>query len=256
MALDLVPIKKTTSAQQVAQQLLDLIRHGALKPGDKLPPERELMESLGIGRSSIREGLQILATLNLIQSSPGSGTFVRELRAKDAFRVEQMGFLINNAMALDLLEARKVIEPQSVRFACLRATEVELLPIETLLSQHRAALDRRLPTGEFAAKFHVLLAEASCNNLFGALMESIVGLLRTRGTVSQLNDELRELELAEHYEILRLIRAKETEAAAEYVTSHIVRWAAYYDVVPKGEAQRHHLTSSAHNLLTTGSSKR
>jgi GntR family transcriptional regulator, transcriptional repressor for pyruvate dehydrogenase complex len=238
MILDLVPIVKTTSAQQVAQQLLAMIRQGALKPGDRLPPERQLMESLGIGRSSVREGLQILATLNVIYSSPGQGTFIREPRAEDALRVEQIGFLINNVMALDLLEARKIIESQSVRFACLRATEAQLRPIDTLLSHHRRALDHRLPTSEFAAKFHVLLAESSCNSVFGALMGSIVGLLRARGDGSQLSEELRELELAEHHEIVRLIRAGEPDAAAEYVTSHIVRWAVYYDVVPKGEVQR------------------
>lgn len=237
MVLDLVTIVKTTSAQQVAQQLLALIRQGALKPGDKLPSERQLMESLGIGRSSVREGLQILATLNVIHSTPGQGTFVRVPRAEDALRIEQVGPLINNITALDLLEARKVIEPQAVRFACLRASEAELQPIEALLSQHRSALDRNRPTGEFAARFHVLLAEASRNSVFSTLMSSILGLLRARGDCRPLAGDLGELELAEHREILRLIRAREPDAATHYVTGHIVRWAAYYDVVPKGEAQ-------------------
>jgi GntR family transcriptional repressor for pyruvate dehydrogenase complex len=165
MILDLVPVVKTTSAQQVARQLLAMIRQGALKPGDRLPPERQLMESVGIGRSRVREGLQILAKLNFIYSSPGQGTFIREPRAEDELRVEQIGFLINSVMALHLLEARKIIESQSVRFACLHATEAQLRPIDTLLSHHRRALDHRLPTSEFAARFHVLLAESSCNSV-------------------------------------------------------------------------------------------
>lgn len=172
MIFDLAPVVKTTSAQQVARQLLAMIRQGALKPGDRLPPERQLMESFGMGRSSVREGLQILATLNVIYSSPGQGTFIREPRAEDELRVEQIGFLINNVMALHLLEARKIIESQSVRSACLRATEAQLRPIDTLLFHQRGAHDHQLPTREFAARFHVLLAESFFNSVFGALMGS------------------------------------------------------------------------------------
>lgn len=233
--MQLIPITKTTSAQQVAQQLLGMIRRGVLKPGDQLPTERELIERLGVGRSTIREGLQILSTLNIVQASPGHGTFIKEPRTEDVLRVEQIGFLINNVVALDLLEAREMIEPQSVRLACLRATDRELDPIETLLDDHRAALDHKLPTDEHAAKFHVLLAEASRNQVFVTFMGSILDLLRARGRRSPLTDELRETELSEHREILRLVRARDQQAAADYVTGHVVRWAVHYDVVRDGK---------------------
>lgn len=232
--MELVPIVKTTSAQQVAQQLLRMIRRGALKPGDQLPTERELIESLGVGRSSVREGLQILSTLNIVQANPGHGTFIKEPRTEDVLRVDQIGFLINNAVALELLEAREMIEPQSVRLACLRATERDLEPIEALLREHRAALDRKLPTDEHAAEFHVLLAEASRNRVFVTFMRSILDLLRSRGRTVNLSAELHELELSEHLEILRLVRTRNAQSAAEYVTSHIIRWAGYYDVAQKG----------------------
>jgi DNA-binding FadR family transcriptional regulator len=231
--MGLVPIVKTTSAQQVAQQLLGIIRSGALKPGDQLPTERELIESLGVGRSTVREGLRILSTLNLIESSPGQGTFIREPRTEDILRVEQIGFLINNVVAFDLLEAREMIEPQSVRLACLRAGEVELEPIEKLLADHRTALDNRWPTDEHAAKFHVLLAEASCNRVFVTFMRSILDLLRVRGRGGSLTAELHEAELAEHQQILRLVRERNAQGAADYLRDHIVRWAVHYDVVPE-----------------------
>lgn len=229
--MEFVPIVKTTSAQQVAQQLLSMIRRGLLKPGDQLPTERELIESLGVGRSTVREGLQILSTLNIVQASPGHGTFIKEPKTEDILRVEQIGFLINNVVALDLLEAREMIEPQSVRLACIRATAQELDPIERLLDDHRAALDQGLPTDEHAAKFHVLLAEATRNRVFVTFMGSILDLLRARGRTGRLSDELRETELAEHREILRLVRTRDQQAAADYVTGHIVRWAVHYDVL-------------------------
>lgn len=233
--MEFVPIVKTTSAQQVAQQLLGMIRRGLLKPGDQLPTERELIESLGVGRSTVREGLQILSTLNIVQASPGHGTFIKEPKTEDVLRVEQIGFLINNVVALDLLEARELIEPQSVRLACIRATPEDLAPVERLLDDHRTALDRGLPTDEHAAKFHVLLAEATRNQVFVTFMGSILDLLRARGRGGRLSEELHELELAEHREILRLVRARDQQAAADYVTGHIVRWAVHYDVVLAGK---------------------
>jgi GntR family transcriptional regulator, transcriptional repressor for pyruvate dehydrogenase complex len=228
--MDLIPIVKRTSAQQVAEQLLGMIRRGILKTGDQLPSERELIGRLEVGRSSVREGLQILATLNIIQSSPGQGTFIKEPRSDDILRADQIGFLINNAVALDLLEAREMIEPQSVRLACLRAEESDLRRIETLLDAHETALGAGRSTGEHAAKFHVLLAEASRNRVFVTLMRSILDLLQARGRGTRLSDKLRQLELGEHREILRLVRNREAQAAADFVTSHIIKWAVHYDV--------------------------
>lgn len=76
--LDLLPVVRTTTAQTVASRLLDMIRQGAWRPGDQLPPEKELMEKLAVGRSTVREALQILATLNVVQAAPGHGTFVKD----------------------------------------------------------------------------------------------------------------------------------------------------------------------------------
>jgi GntR family transcriptional repressor for pyruvate dehydrogenase complex len=233
--MELIPIVKMTSAQQVAEQLLGMIRQGIWKPGDQLPSERELIDRLEVGRSSIREGLQILATLNIIQSSPGQGTFIKEPRSDDILRVDQIGFLINNVVALDLLEAREMIEPQSVRLACLRAEKKDLDCIGTLLDEHERALEADLPTGKHAAKFHVLLAEASRNRVFVIFMRSILDLLEARGRGVRLSNELRQLELREHREILQLVRSRDAQAAADLVTNHIINWAVHYDIAHPAE---------------------
>ena len=81
-----------------------MVRTGALAPGDQLPPEKDLMDRLQVGRSTVREALQILATLNLVRPAPGQGTFVRELTAENLLRADILGVLISNSMALELLE--------------------------------------------------------------------------------------------------------------------------------------------------------
>ena len=69
--MELVPVIKTTSAQSAARQILDMIRHGVWKSGDQLPTEKDMIEKLSVGRSTIREALQILATVNVVQATPG-----------------------------------------------------------------------------------------------------------------------------------------------------------------------------------------
>ncbi|WP_164738605.1 FadR/GntR family transcriptional regulator, partial [Xanthomonas vesicatoria] len=75
--MDLAPIKKSTTVQQAADQMIALIRRGVWKPGDQLPSERDMVEQLKVGRSTVREALQILSTLNVVQIVPGQGSFIK-----------------------------------------------------------------------------------------------------------------------------------------------------------------------------------
>src|SRR5262245_29420577 len=152
--MDLTTVVKTTTAQTVARKLLDLIRLGGLRPGDQLPTEKELIEKLGVGRSTIREALQILSTINVIQATAGAGTFVKAPTPADMFRPDLVGFLIDNRTALELLEAREMIEPNCVRLAAIRGTSEDFARIDRLLGAHEAAHRHGRPVSEHAAKFH------------------------------------------------------------------------------------------------------
>ena len=119
---------------------MDRIREGSLQAGDQIPPERTLAETLSVGRSSVREALQILSTLNVIRVAPGSGAFVKEPRASDVFRPELIGLLIGNSMVRELPQAREMIEPSAARLACLRGTHADISLIEDALENHELAL--------------------------------------------------------------------------------------------------------------------
>jgi GntR family transcriptional repressor for pyruvate dehydrogenase complex len=219
--MEFVKITKTTSAQQVAEQLLGMIRRGLWKPGDRLPPERELIEKLDVGRSTVREALQILATLNIVQSSPGQGTFIKTPRGDEILRADLIGFLINDAVALDLLEAREMIEPQTVRLACLRASDEELAAIEELLDRHEAALKEGRSAADCAMLFHIMLAEASRSSVAATFLRSILELLNAQRQVEN-SPEFKYRELEEHRHILRLVRSRDAQAAADFLVRHIV----------------------------------
>lgn len=232
---ELIPIVRTTSAQSVARQLLDMLRRGVWKAGERLPTEKELTERLAVGRSTVREALQILATLNVVQPTPGQGTFIKQPTTADVLRTDLLAFLIGNTDALHLLEAREMIEPATIRLACLRATEADFARIEALLDAHAAALQAGQPVSEHAARFHVLMAEAAHNQVAVIFMTSILELLMQRGRRFDHIPGYQARELAEHRALLAVLRARDPDRAADALLRHIVESATTYDapgVVP------------------------
>jgi DNA-binding FadR family transcriptional regulator len=227
--MDLTPFVKITASQYAARQMLDMIREGAWKTGEQLPTEKDLVERLKVGRSTIREALQILATLNVVQATAGHGTFVKAPTTAEIFRPDLVAFLIGNSAALELLEAREMIEPQCVRLACIRGTQADFDAVERVLDQHDAANLNGQPVGEFAANFHVRLAAASHNPVAAMFMRSILELLTHRGRRIDHIPHYRKLEAEQHRAIFDIVRAREPERAADAMLRHIVESAKTYD---------------------------
>ena len=239
MTIDtLLPVQRVTAAQAVADRLLAMIRKGALQPGDQLPTERELADRLAVGRSSVREAMQVLATLNVVEARPGAGTFVRRPSFADFLTPETLGLLALNTRALELLEAREMIEPPTARLAAMRGTEEDFAAIERLLAEHEAAMEAGEPVTEHAARFHVLVAQASHNRIATTFMESILGVLTARGRKIDGNRTYALQDLTEHAAILAVLRRRDGDRAAEAMLDHIVRSAATYDTHEEPEGTR------------------
>ncbi len=227
------PVTRLTSAQTVAEQLLELIRAGTLKVGDTLPSEKELVEQLGVGRSTVREALQNLAALNVVEASAGHRTVIKSPSVGEIFRSDVLGFLIGDMLAEELLEAREMIEPDCIRLAATRATEADLSRIAQLLDDHEAHHLSNRPVSEFGALFHIYLAEASHNRVAASFMASILHIMKERGRRIDDIPNARQRELDEHRAIFELVRRREPEAAAEAMSQHIRDWAdTYFPEVP------------------------
>jgi DNA-binding FadR family transcriptional regulator len=222
-------VAKITAAQTVARQVLEMVRRGAFVAGDRLPTEKELCKRLAVGRSTVREALQILATLNVVQPMPGQGTFVKAPTTADVLRADLIGFMIGRPDALELLEAREMIEPTVARLASLRGTPADFDRMEALLRQHEAAHAAGRPVSEYAARFHVLMAEASHNKVAVIFMTSILELLMQRERRFDHVPNFQAREIAEHRALLTLVRATEADRAAEAMLRHIVDSATTFD---------------------------
>src|SRR5688572_393202 len=101
--------------------MIDLISRGALKPGDRIPSEKQLCERFGVGRTSVREALRSLAVMGILTSHAGDGTYVSEDSSRYLEKALQWGLLLDRKMVHDLVETRLMLECQTAYLAASKA---------------------------------------------------------------------------------------------------------------------------------------
>lgn len=204
----------------------DLVE-GRLKPGDRLPGERELAARMGVGRSSVREALRVLEVMGVIRTASGSGpTAGAMIVATPADGLAALLRLQAAAQALpvdDVVATRLVLESAVVTE--LAGTDADLAPAEAILM----AMDRaNLTSQEFLAldaRFHHALAQASGNTVTATVMSGLRGAIEAyaQAGADRLPDwpETVARLRAEHAAVLDAIRAGDADAARERVRTHI-----------------------------------
>ena len=162
-----------TLAEQVADGIMNLIQETPYKAGDKLPTEKELCESTGAGRNTVREALKILASRNVLEIRQGAGTFVSE---KQGIPDDPLGFsMVNDHVKLtkDLLQVRIMLEPQIAALAAQCAKEHEIKELEEILEEMEAAMKKREDYSELDTNFHTKSAQCTHNIVMENLLPVI-----------------------------------------------------------------------------------
>lgn len=177
--MQLQPIKPARVSDSIAEQLKAQIINGALKPGDKLPAERELVEQLKVSRPSVREALLKLEAQGLIYSRQGEGTFVLDALGTSITN-PLANLLKDNPQALsDVMECRHGLEELAASYAATRATEMDRAIIRERFLALQAAHEKRDLSLEAKADaaFHMAIADASHNVALIHLTQSLFDLL-------------------------------------------------------------------------------
>lgn len=218
------PVKRTSVSDAIVAQITDLIERNILKPGDRLPPERELCKRFQVGRSSLREALRSLATMGLLDGRVGEGTFVCD-KSQYVERALQWGFLLDGKKLQDLSETRMMLESQNAYLAAERATPADLEAIADALAGMAGGL---ADAGRFLAsdlQFHLLIARATHNSILYSLLETTRNYLQEWLEESLAEPSLAgpraELSLAEHHRILAALQQRDAEAARQAMAAHI-----------------------------------
>ncbi len=204
--------------EQIVHQLLGHIRQAGLRPGDRLPPERELAPQLGVSRASLAQALVALEVLGVVSVRHGNGAVILSLSSEqhvvDALRA-------HTSRLPEIIEARSALEVKLASLAALRRTEEDLAEIDAALQAMADDIARGGRGLEADARFHAAITTAGHSSLLARLMEEIAGLiLETR--IESLGQPGRPAEsLAGHQAVADAVRARDPLAAARAMEDHI-----------------------------------
>ena len=180
-ALTFAPIHTRRAFEEICARIRDQLSAGALKPGDKLPPERELAQQMGVGRNALREALRSLEIAGIVRLQKGvkGGAFIREGNALGMSQVVQDQFHLGSISADELTEARVHIQDLVVRLACERATKKDFDAIAKNIdhTEEMTKAGRYLDRVECSREFYTLLAAASHNQVLSMMVHSITEIL-------------------------------------------------------------------------------
>jgi GntR family transcriptional repressor for pyruvate dehydrogenase complex len=212
-----------TPVSEVARRLMDLFTGGDLEAGTRLPPERQLATTLGVGRSAVREALAALEILGIVDVRPGSGTYLRGTASELLPQTLRWGLLIGERNTTELLELRSGLEIYVARLAAGRGDDAELDAVGRHLDRMQAALDRGA-YAEFAKadlEFHHALGRAAGNEMLVDLLHVVRSLLQVYADRAVHDETEARVALAEHEAVYRALRDGGADAAASAMAVHM-----------------------------------
>lgn len=221
----LKPIKPRRISDQVFEQLKDLIFRGRLKPGEQLMTERELAQALGVSRPTVREAINKLVAIGLLEQRQGQGTFVSLSAASSAGNPLSAVMGGEEVRLEDLLEVRLGLECNAVALAARRATEEDIRELQRSLEEMTADIAEGRLGSDADVSFHMAIAYASKNIVQVHIMRSFYNFLfyGIKENILRLYsspDDFRKI-ASQHAEIVEAIRRHDPEAAFDAMKNHI-----------------------------------
>jgi GntR family transcriptional repressor for pyruvate dehydrogenase complex len=215
-------VRSSRLYEQIVQQVEESIREGTLKPGDQLPPERELAQQFGVSRTAVREAVKALREKGFVEAYPGRGTFITD-GTSHAIRqsLDRMIKIGQPEGSTFLAEVREILEPEIAALAATRAEEEDLASMREAVAVMDNAKRDSDAFIEADLDFHLALAEAAANPIILSLIDSIVGLLREqRLRIFQIEGG-PERGQYHHKRILEAVERHDAVAAREAMKAHL-----------------------------------
>jgi DNA-binding FadR family transcriptional regulator len=219
-------LRKESVVQSVINVLTDAIRSKELQPGDKIPPEPELAESLGVARSSVREAIKILTYLGVLESKRSEGTFVCDGYKESMIDPMVYGILLNQDSFENLMELREMTEAGMMRLAIEHNEDRELDELESILGEMKKALElreNRVDTFfEADNRFHDKIAEMGKNPMadkINKVVRSLTHAVRYQTVSAMILSGKSDKLLDTHVQLFNAIRERDDTDLSEKVRS-------------------------------------
>lgn len=221
------PVRTKTASSEVSAQIKEMIKQGQLQPGDRLPPERELAEILGVSRATVREALRSLSAVGMISIRQGEGSFVEHFKLEGILEPLSVLFHLegDESGIRSFSEVREILEVEMAALAAKRADAEDIRAIDECVAAMVEEV-RSGGVGDIAdADFHLALAKASKNPLILRLMETITDLMKHTYQASRkqlfLDQETLEEVYNSHSEVAEAIRMKKPQVARQRMKDHL-----------------------------------
>lgn len=205
---------------ELTRQLLDYLLSGELRPGQRIPSERQLARALSVGRSAVRDALRPLTALGLLDVRIGDGTYLNDPDSELLPKLIEWGMLLRERRVLDLIEARRHLEVVTARLAAERRRPEDVEGLRRLLADIAAAATPEAFSRADTA-FHLRVAEIGGNTVLSGMLHGFQSLLRV--WIHRVLDVQREFELSyrEHVPVLDAIAAGDADAAGAAMAAHL-----------------------------------
>jgi GntR family transcriptional regulator, transcriptional repressor for pyruvate dehydrogenase complex len=214
-------VKKKRAYQDIVDQIRSVIEKGKLNRGDQLPNEKELSETFNVSRSTVREAILSLETMQLVDRRQGDGTYVIASSEEALIRPMAAALFQEKDDIIDIFALRKIIEPEVAQLASKHTTPEAIALLEKIISEQ----ENELAGGETAFRsdpdFHQVLARMTGNKILERLLSALVGLLgKTREKYLQ-TEERKQKSITGHRAILAAIKSGHGTAARRAMVRHL-----------------------------------
>jgi GntR family transcriptional repressor for pyruvate dehydrogenase complex len=215
------PIQQEKLSVKIINQIKTLILEGELKPGDPLPPERELMKLLNVSRPSIREALKSLIGMGLLETTQGNRTVVRSLAS--GRMVDPLHHLLKDDfnIVFEIIEVRKAIEAWNAYYAAKRATTEDIARLEQTMDSMRMQLKTDgLSLEKEDADFHLAISEATHNKVQTHIMFTIYDILKN--SIGKYYDDIdHHAVYRQHLDVVSAIKRGDSDLARKNILEHL-----------------------------------
>ena len=233
MTKELVAITKSNGEESNSKLIFDhifgMIRNGQLKPGDKLPTEREYAEKLNVSRNSLREALKALSFIGLVTTTQGGGTYINKYNAGFLGSVLKYITVIDNTLLTEIIQVRKALESEAAELAAKNAAQEDIKKLEELVLKREALVEEskgnfdlyRDNLNDLDSEFHLTISKASGNSVICEFISAISDIFRMHQNKAARKFQSPVIANSFHRKIYNAIKGRNPELAKEVMEAHI-----------------------------------
>ena len=214
-------LRRQVVSEEIVDEILSMIREGKIRPGDRLPSERQLAANLNVSRPSLREAMRALSVMNVVDIIHGDGVYVTTLEPEKLFQHFEFVFSLDDSTFLQLFEARQVVEAGFAEMAAANATETDIRELETILARAAECVDDAELFLQTDLDMHDKIAEIAHNPILQRLMAGVSQLSRASRKRTTDLPGVRQETLGDHRDIVTAIATHDSEAARQAMLRHL-----------------------------------